>query len=191
MNERTGKVIFLNGTSSSGKTTIAEELQKTLQEPYLHVACDAFLCQIPDSVGESWFGKEIDGIVAAFHSSAAAIPRHGYNIVVDTLVQDPRWVPQCLAAFQGLEVFLVAVRCPLDVLETRESERGDRKIGLARCQFDRVHCHGGYDVEVDTSVMSVNESVLKISEYVQSESRPSGLAHWATANGSREQLNGG
>lgn len=71
MTERMGKVIFLNGTSSSGKSTIAGELQKVLHEPYLHVSCDAFLSQLPGSAGESWFHREIDGIVAAFHSSAA------------------------------------------------------------------------------------------------------------------------
>ena len=30
-----GKVIFLNGTSSAGKTIIAELLQKQLKDPYL------------------------------------------------------------------------------------------------------------------------------------------------------------
>lgn len=187
MTERMGKVIFLNGTSSSGKTTIAKDLQKVLQEPYFYVACDAFLSQIPDSVGESWFGKEIDGIVAAFHSSSAAISRHGYSIIVDTLVQNARWVPQCIEAFEGLEVILVGVRCSLEVLEARESERRNRKIGLARHQFERVHCHGGYDVEVDTSLMSVGECVLKISDYVQSAKVPLGFGNWVLPNGGREQ----
>ena len=40
---------------------------------------------------------------------------------------------------------------PLDVLETRERERGDRLIGLARWQFDRIHRGKRYDLEIDTS----------------------------------------
>ena len=40
---------------------------------------------------------------------------------------------------------------PLDVLEARERERGDRLIGLARWQYDRVHHGKRYDLELDTS----------------------------------------
>ncbi|MGB1686483.1 MAG: phosphotransferase-like protein, partial [Pseudomonadales bacterium] len=35
-----GTVIFLNGTSSAGKTTLALALQELLPEPYQHVALD-------------------------------------------------------------------------------------------------------------------------------------------------------
>ena len=49
------------------------------------------------------------------------------------------------------ELFLVGVFAPLDVLEARERERGNRLIGLARWQYDRVHKDMKYDLEVDTS----------------------------------------
>ena len=39
----TGKVIFLNGSSSAGKTTLAIMLQQLLPEPYQHVALDGDL----------------------------------------------------------------------------------------------------------------------------------------------------
>jgi chloramphenicol 3-O phosphotransferase len=37
-----GQIIFLNGTSSSGKTSIAQELLRVLDRPYFHMAVDAF-----------------------------------------------------------------------------------------------------------------------------------------------------
>jgi chloramphenicol 3-O-phosphotransferase len=37
-----GKIILLNGTSSSGKSTLAEALQSVLDEPYLHIDGDFF-----------------------------------------------------------------------------------------------------------------------------------------------------
>jgi chloramphenicol 3-O phosphotransferase len=49
------------------------------------------------------------------------------------------------------ELFRVGVFAPLDVLETRERERGDRLIGLARWQYDRVHKGMRYDLEIDAS----------------------------------------
>jgi chloramphenicol 3-O-phosphotransferase len=36
-------VIFLNGVSSAGKTSIAKVLQQTLPEPYLQVQLDSFV----------------------------------------------------------------------------------------------------------------------------------------------------
>jgi chloramphenicol 3-O phosphotransferase len=45
----------------------------------------------------------------------------------------------------------VWVDCALDVVETREHERGDRLVGLARSQYDVVHRHPRYDARVDTA----------------------------------------
>ena len=39
-------VIFLNGPSSSGKSSIARALQRLLAEPYLHVGVDYFLAPL-------------------------------------------------------------------------------------------------------------------------------------------------
>src|SRR5258708_20337366 len=40
-------IIFLNGTSSAGKTSIARLLQEQLPAPYLHIALDTFLNMFP------------------------------------------------------------------------------------------------------------------------------------------------
>jgi chloramphenicol 3-O phosphotransferase len=40
-------VIFLNGTSSSGKSSLAAALQASFPRPLLHVAADAFLSMMP------------------------------------------------------------------------------------------------------------------------------------------------
>ncbi len=42
-----GKVIFLNGASSSGKSTIAKLLQPRLEEPFLHMQLDTFIEMLP------------------------------------------------------------------------------------------------------------------------------------------------
>jgi chloramphenicol 3-O phosphotransferase len=62
----------------------------------------------------------------------------------------------------GFALFTVGVFAPLDVLEARERERGDRTIGLARWQYDRVHTGKSYDLEVDTSRTSAMECAKTI-----------------------------
>jgi chloramphenicol 3-O phosphotransferase len=40
-------IIWLNGTSSSGKTTLARELQRLLNDYFLHVCFDTFYQMLP------------------------------------------------------------------------------------------------------------------------------------------------
>ncbi len=42
-----GTVVLLNGTSSSGKTSIARALQDIIDEPYLHTGIDEYSPHIP------------------------------------------------------------------------------------------------------------------------------------------------
>ena len=42
-----GKIIILNGASSSGKTSILRALQEILEEPYLDAGLDKFIWMLP------------------------------------------------------------------------------------------------------------------------------------------------
>lgn len=58
-----------------------------------------------------------------------------------------------------LDVFFVGVHCPLPELERREKERGDRRIGEARTDFETIHEFAEYDFEVSgTAPSDVNVS---------------------------------
>ena len=45
-----GNIIFLNGTSSSGKTTIAKALQEIMEGYYIHTGIDHFLDAAPGKI---------------------------------------------------------------------------------------------------------------------------------------------
>lgn len=47
---RSGRIILLNGSSSSGKTTLSITLQRLLDEPWQHVALDQFRDGLPGKV---------------------------------------------------------------------------------------------------------------------------------------------
>ena len=74
---KNGKIIFLNGTSSSGKTSIAKELQQILKEPYLLVSIDNFISMLPQKYlnGEDpkTLGKAILKIISGMHHSISAL----------------------------------------------------------------------------------------------------------------------
>ena len=56
---RQGNIIFLNGTSSSGKTVISKALQVIMDEYYIHTGLDHYLERIPERV----FHKSIFAII--------------------------------------------------------------------------------------------------------------------------------
>jgi chloramphenicol 3-O phosphotransferase len=82
--------------------------------------------------------------------AVAAMAGQCNNLIVDDVMLGPTSAEYAdlLAAF---EVFTVGVFAPLEILEARERHRGDRLIGRARWQYDRVHEGITYDLEIDTS----------------------------------------
>src|SRR5512143_2043142 len=79
-------VIFLNGVSSAGKSSIARALQASLNQPYLHVAIDSFEGMLPDRYaedGEFAWPVIFPRMLAGMHRSFAALAEAGNNLIVD------------------------------------------------------------------------------------------------------------
>lgn len=172
-----GKIIVLNGTSSSGKTTLLKALQKVMDEPYLDAGIDKFIWMLPgrhldrplwdDVLGEADRAGELGHrLFSGMHHAIAALSWRGNNVIADHVLVEPKWVSECAVLFADLPAYLVGVRCPLDVVDEREQSRRDRTLGQARKQFDVVHAHGVYDLEVDTSLLNVDECVACIERLV-------------------------
>jgi chloramphenicol 3-O phosphotransferase len=168
-------VIFLNGVSSAGKTSIAKVLQQTLPEPYLHVQLDSFEAMLPERYDESSaFAWPVlfPHLLSGFHHSIAALATAGNNLIVDHVtVSREGWhssLIECAYLLLPFRAYLVGVHCPLDELQRREQVRGDRYVGTAARQFDRVHRYGRYDVEVDTSCASAEDCAEQVMTYISS-----------------------
>ena len=106
--------------------------------------------------------KFIPRVVFGFHQCAASLAVAGNNVIVDHVLQEKDWLMDCVARWKGLDVLFVGVKCPLEIVEQRERERGNREIGTARYQVDKVHAHGLYDLVIDTSILSIDQCVEKI-----------------------------
>ncbi|MFE7271089.1 chloramphenicol phosphotransferase CPT family protein [Streptomyces sp. NPDC057623] len=170
---RRGLVIFLNGTSSSGKSSIATELLRILDEPYFHLPVDAFHAMRsrtpvpPDRIAtvlhRTWQG---------FHRAAAGMAAAGNNVVVDHVLSAEWRLRDCLSLFVPQDVVLVKVHCSPEELERRERARGDRPPGLAAGQLEQVHAHGVYDMECDTSRTTPQECARRIKDFLRDRPGP-------------------
>jgi len=168
---KNGKIIFLNGTSSSGKTSIAMELQQILEEPYLLVSIDNFISMLPQKYlnGEDseTLNKAVQNIIPGMHHSISALASSGNNVIVDHVLQERQWLKECVNVLSDFQVIFVGVRCPLEELELRERKRGNRKKGIARFQYDLVHSHNIYDIEVDTFKYKPLECAMQIKDVLK------------------------
>src|SRR5512138_3535589 len=121
----------------------------------------------------SQLSRLLPAVVSGLHKSVASLAHSGNNILVDHVLQEDGWLKECVENWIRLEVLFVGVKCPLAIAERREKKRGDRNIGTARYQFERVHIHGLYDLEIDTSLLSVDECVARIIQMISNQPKES------------------
>lgn len=168
------RVIVLNGVGSVGKSSTAKALQKLTYEPFLHVQGDAFLEMIDhrlwgDADGiifkqfevdgvrsiEIKMGSAVDRLMNGMRLSVGALASAGNNCIVDDVMLSSTDQQSYRSICANAHLQFVALHAPLQILEQRELERGDRLIGLARWQHERVHQGIEYDFEIDTFGMDV------------------------------------
>ncbi|MBC7805363.1 MAG: AAA family ATPase [Akkermansiaceae bacterium] len=177
----------MNGPSSAGKSTSCTALQKTLGEYWWHVQMDAFTTMQPTWImpepapGErlhpSWNPDvRLAGFLSGWYQCIRALALSGNNVIADAGFLKVEWLLEQIDALEGIESLYVGVHCPLEEVERRELARGDRQPGYARSQYDLVHKHGPYDVEVDTSILGPDEVALVIKNALAAPPRPSAFA---------------
>ncbi|MFE4669246.1 chloramphenicol phosphotransferase CPT family protein [Streptomyces sp. NPDC056716] len=170
---RQGLIIFLNGTTSSGKSAIAAELLRILDEPYFHLPVDAFhALRSPVPVPPDALDTLLHRTWRGYHRAVAGMAAAGNHVVMDHVLSAKWRLEDCLALFAPRDVVLVGVHCPLPELERRERLRGDRPAGLAARQLPHVHAHGVYDIECDTSTTDAAACARRIKEFLPHRPTP-------------------
>lgn len=138
---RTGQVIFLNGTFSSGKSSIAEQLLLVLDRPFFHMSVDAINSMRSRERTLELSPDELATVLArtraGFHRAVAGMAEAGNDLVVDYVLSEQWRLLDCLAVLDGLDVIFVGVRCSARELGRRERVRGDRETGQATAQLSR------------------------------------------------------
>lgn len=170
----TGRIIFLNGTSSSGKSSIARELLDILDDGvFSYLAVDSFnAMRTKRDLAQEDLDAALRRTRMGFHRSIAAMAEVGNDVVVDHVLSEPWRLIDCLSVLPPEDVLFVGVRCSLEELVRREKARGDRPSGLAAMQCDLVHEHGDYDVECDTGTAGPRECAELIRKFLSDRPTP-------------------
>lgn len=170
---------MLNGGSSSGKSSIARALQEIVPGTWATFGADVLIDSLPGR-GEhprSGIVFEPDGGITvqpayravedAWYAGLAEMARNGAPLILDeVLLSGGAGQRRLRAVFNGLDVLWVGVHCDPAVAAAREASRADRVPGMAVSQAVAVHAGVAYDVEVDTTDCSAEESARSIAKRV-------------------------
>jgi len=189
----TGVIVYLNGSSSAGKSTLGEALLEAMDEPFILVGADTIFGGVDErfnrrvrpggsdplvEAGVSWvldrddriteirFGTLGRRMMYGLHRMVAGLADEGNNVVVDDVIFDFDLMAHLASLMRGRPAYLVGVQCSLETLEAREAARGDRLKGLAALLHEQPHRHALYDVEVDTTTLRPAEAAARIRAHV-------------------------
>jgi chloramphenicol 3-O phosphotransferase len=178
-NELPGRVVILNGGSSSGKTTLARALQSALPQPWLLLGIDLMIWTMPPEMINHPDGLSVrEGVITrgapflvlyeGFQRGVAAMARSGVNVLIDDLTLDgvvdqQRWN----VVLEGLDVCWLGVRCASDIADGRAAGRNSRLPGIARHQAESVHAGVRYDLEVDSGSLGLREEMSVVAEWLK------------------------
>jgi len=161
-----GIIIFLNGVSSAGKTTLAKTLQHKLKTPYYWLSEDVFREMTP-SIFNNEDSEEnerawIHSIFGMYHI-ARMYSDLGMNVIVDTVTDDNMFLDKIVELLHSHPALFVQVTCPPEELQRRERECGDRIIGLAVEQLSELCPQDNTcDITVDTHASTTEDCADEI-----------------------------
>lgn len=177
-------IIILNGTSSSGKSTIAQALQQRLGDGWLYFCMDDYLSMLGPKFGglnpdnpevcipnevcyakkhsddtyEIMTGKLCSELYATIPAVLELMASRGFNIIVDTFIAtNEEFVPYKakLEQYSPLFVYLYA---PEHIIYAREKARGDRLIGSANHWLKTFECANEFKLKMNTAEINTEQT---------------------------------
>lgn len=156
-----GRILFLNGVTSSGKTSIVEALQER-DEPFFYVvANDLFQEMVGERFLREDYWKYLSEVIFLMYHTAKLYSDMGKNVLIDgILVEREELKPhyaQLLAILKDNPLDIVEVYCPLEICRQRNIARGDRYESQSEEQHALMAPNIAYSLRVDTSLYSPEE----------------------------------
>lgn len=169
-----GKVIFLNGVTSCGKTTVAECIKAMCSEPVYVFSNDIFHNMVSPRVyekHESAFWHFVADTITAQYYAARGCVDAGFTVLIDGMLLDlpeyterfgKRNIELVNDIFAGCDFTLIDLTCPPDELRRRNIVRGDRGVRQSDEQLSFMTKDYHADLTIDVMTTMPDESAEAI-----------------------------
>lgn len=149
-----GKILFLNGVTSSGKTSIVEALQDREDCYFYVVANDLFQEMIGERFLREDYWKHLSRVIILMYHTARLYSDMGHDVLIDgILVERPEIAPhyaQLREILRDNPLYIIEVACPLEVCRERNIARGDRYESQSEEQAALMAQDIAYALRVET-----------------------------------------
>lgn len=156
-----GRIIFLNGVTSSGKTSIVEALQNREDCYFYVVANDLFEQMIGDRFLRENYWQHLSRVILLMYRTAKLFSDMGHEVLIDgILVERPEIAPhyqQLMDILADNPLSIVEVACPLEICRARNIARGDRYENQSAEQSALMAQNISYALTVHTDEYSPEE----------------------------------
>ena len=150
-----GRIIFLNGVTSAGKTSIVESLQNQEDIFFYVVANDLFEEMIGENYLRKNYWKYLSEIIIMMYHTAKLFSDMGKNVLIDGILVEREEIKphyhQLLEILKDNPLDIVEVYCPMDICRKRNRMRGDRYEMQSQEQLGLMSKNIKYSMKVDTS----------------------------------------
>ncbi len=156
-----GRIIFLNGVTSSGKTSIVEALQDREDCYFYVVANDLFEQMVGERFLRENYWQHLSRVILLMYHTAKMFSDMGHDVLIDgILVERPEIAPhyqQMMDILGENPLSIVEVACPLEICRERNIARGDRYETQSQEQADLMSKNISYAMTVHTDKNSPEE----------------------------------
>ncbi|MCR4621727.1 MAG: chloramphenicol phosphotransferase CPT family protein [Clostridiales bacterium] len=156
-----GHIIYLNGVTSSGKTSIVEALQARRDVFFYVMANDLFQEMIGEDYLKEDYWKYLGEVIIMMYHTAKLFSDMGKNVIIDGILVERDGVSPHYERMKEIlrdnPLDIVEVSCPLDICRQRNIERGDRYETQSEEQAKLMAAGIQYDLHLDTSRLSPDE----------------------------------
>ena len=156
-----GRIIFLNGVTSSGKTSIVEALQERDDIFFYVVANDLFQEMVGEKFLRENYWKYLSEVIIMMYHTAKLYSNMGKNVLIDGILVEREEIKphyqQLVEILKDNPLDVVEVYCPLDICRQRNIIRGDRYETQSDEQNELMAENIKYSFKVDSSLHSASE----------------------------------
>ncbi len=163
------RIIFLNGPSSAGKSTLARQIQSSMPQPFYYMAIDQYqLGVMPQE--EQLFEIDLHEIsMEMFYDAVKVHIDKGYDLILDDVIDSDSYYQYVRGALKNATVFWIRLECSLDTLLQRELQRTDRKADIENVtkQFHNLRPKKEYDLIIDSEHCDavINSAIVRKEYY--------------------------